>query len=410
MRSAEEILEQAGILARRIEMPKSEKEVAAIVGLARKDRMRILPLGGGTTLGVAYVPEDGVDLALDMRGLNTIRELDPGNLNMVVDSGKTIEEINRELAQVERGFMLPLDPPRSEEVTLGGCYSANSSGPLRQFYGTIRDLALGVRGVNVEGKEISFGGITVKNVSGYDLTKFLIGSAGALAIVTSVALRIWPIPDASAVCDLSFERRSDIEGFLREIRGSVLLPSAIVVKWKTASEDLKVAVGIEGHPKAVERQEKEILGMAGRHGGKGQKIEGREEMKRLLRSYVDPENLTPHTMGLKLSVPISKGLEAMLSVDDLAQKGAVEASFSLLAGNGIGFVYASEQSTGVLDELAKKVREIASSKGGHAVPLFGPRQVLMSWGPRMDPRLGRKTLKPIKDLWDPEGLLLPLGI
>ena len=410
MRSAEEILKEAGIPARRVEVPGSQEEVASLVALARKDRMRILPLGGGTSIGLAPVPEEGVDLVLDMRGLNTIRELDPGNLNMVVDAGKTIEEINRELAQVGRGFMLPLDPPRCHEVTLGGCYAANSSGPLRHLYGTMRDLALGVKGVNSEGKEVGFGGVTVKNVSGYDLTKFLIGSAGSLAIVTSVALRILPIPDASAMCEISFQRGSDLQGFLRELRGSVLLPSALVVTWKTGDEALKVVIGLEGHPKAVERQGREILDMANRHGGEGQKIEGREAMEGGLRNSVDPKRLTSQTMGLKVGVAIAKGLELMLSIEDLAAKGQVEASFSLLAGNGIGFVYATDSSTSVLEEMAKKVREIASEKGGHVVPLFGPRQILLSWGPRMDARLGRKTLKPIKQLWDPEGLLLPLGL
>lgn len=405
----EEILSEAGIGAARVEMPASEEEVESILSRAFRDRMRVLPLGGGTSLGVALLP-DQIDLVLDMRGMNSISELDPRNLNMIVEAGKTIDGINQELAGADRGFMLPLDPPLSHHATIGGCYAANMSGPLRQLYGTLRDQALGVRAVNVQGRKVGFGGITVKNVSGYDLTKFLIGSAGSLCVVTKIALRILPIPDASALCALSFPKDSDPEGFLRELRQSVLVPSAVVARWKVGDEYWRVGVGLEGHPKAVERQVRDVNEMAARHGGSGETVMGREAMREGLRRAVDPgEGSRDRSLALKVSVPISQGLAAANGIGGLALQGSLEAQVALLAGNGVLLLYARDECLEVLKEFSKGVRGVALRLGGHVMPVWGPREVLAAWGARMDPVLERNVVRPIKESWDPQGVLLPVS-
>lgn len=408
-KNAEEILKELGVEATRVEVPISEKEVQSILAKASKEKLKVLPMGGGTCLGVALLPEK-VDVALDMRGMNSIRELDPRNLNLIVEAGKSIGSINQELAQVERGFMLPLDPPRSEEATLGGAYAANMSGPLRQLYGVLRDQVLGVRGVNVEGSQVSFGGITVKNVSGYDLTKFLIGSAGSLCVVTQLAIRILPVPEASGICKLVFPSDSDLEGFLSELRQSVLLPSAVVARW-CAGEALKVlTVALEGHPKAVERQAREIQEMAVRHGGSGETLEGRETLLESLRLAVDPREDIRRTLALKVSVPIAQGLGAAKAVEDLSVRGSLKTDLALLAGNGVFFAYATDESDQLLAEFSKGVHETALRMGGHVLPVWGPRGALEAWGPRIDPVLGKKVVMPIKQSWDPLGVLLPVGL
>lgn len=408
-KSAEEILKEVGVEAARVEVPASEKEVQSILARASKEKLKVLPLGGGTSLGVAVLPEK-VDLALDMRGMNSICELDPRNLNMVVQAGKSIQSINQELAQAERGFMLPLDPPRSQEATLGGAYAANMSGPLRHLYGALRDQVLGVRAVNVEGSQVAFGGITVKNVSGYDLTKFLIGSAGSLCVVTHVALRILPVPEASGICRMEFPSESDLEGFLSELRQSVLLPSAVVARWGAGEAVKLLTVALEGHPKAVERQAREIQGMAARHGGSGKTLEGRETFVESLRLAVDPRGDIHRTLALKVSVPIARGLGTAMAVEDLAVRGSLKVDLALLAGNGVFFAYATDESDQLLREFSKGVRETALRNGGHVLPVWGTRGSLDGWGPRIDPAVGRNVVMPIKQSWDPLGVLLPAGL
>ena len=139
----------------------------------------------------------------------------------------TLDAINQFLAGQGKGFFLPLDPPLSHRATIGGVYAANGSGPLRLRYGVVRDQALGVRGADARGQEIGFGGKTVKNVSGYDLTKFLVGSGGSLCLITPSPFAFSPARGRFAL-RYRVRHGGGLEKFLAALRASVLVPSAVV--------------------------------------------------------------------------------------------------------------------------------------------------------------------------------------
>jgi hypothetical protein len=105
---------------------------------------------------------------------------------------------------------LPIDG--DEDATLGHLIDTNSTGPLRLGYGAWRDLLLGVQFSNGQGELITAGGRTVKNVAGYDLTKFMVGAWGVFGKLTTITTRTYRRPtaallattpvDASAVLEL----------------------------------------------------------------------------------------------------------------------------------------------------------------------------------------------------------------
>ena len=105
------------------------------------------------------------------------------------------------------GQRLSLDPPG--DPTVGACLARRLSGPLSHRFGTPRDLVLGVTLVLGDGTVASSGGKVVKNVAGYDLGKLVCGSEGRLALIARVALRLHPLPAASAtmVVETSDARR-----------------------------------------------------------------------------------------------------------------------------------------------------------------------------------------------------------
>lgn len=199
-----EQLASLGVRVGRIERPTKEKEAQQILAEAFQDKRTVIPCGGGTATGSGILPE-AADIALDTTGMNRVLAFDPLNLNLAVLGGMTLDAVNEFLSGQGKGFFLPLDPPLSGRATIGGIYAANSSGPLRLRYGTVRDQALGVRGADAMGREIGFGGKTVKNVSGYDLTKFFVGSAGSLGLITSISFRVQPLPEAASLGDIIFE-------------------------------------------------------------------------------------------------------------------------------------------------------------------------------------------------------------
>ena len=104
----------------------------------------------------------------------------------------------------EQKQFLPLVVPFLERATIGGIVAANSSSPLRHAYGGVRDFCLGMEFVTGEGLQAKSGGRVVKNVTGYDLHKLLIGSLGTLGVITRVNFRTFPLLPAQGTFVASF--------------------------------------------------------------------------------------------------------------------------------------------------------------------------------------------------------------
>jgi glycolate oxidase FAD binding subunit len=116
----------------------------------------------------------------------------PGDLTMTVRAGTTLAEIRA--ATAEHNQWLALDPFGSDDGTIGATTVTASAGPLATFFGTPRDLVLGVEFVTGTGAIARGGGRVVKNVAGFDLTRLMIGSWGTLGVVTEVTVRLHARP------------------------------------------------------------------------------------------------------------------------------------------------------------------------------------------------------------------------
>jgi FAD/FMN-containing dehydrogenase len=408
-------LQSLGVQVKQAEKPTEEKEAREILARAFRDRQTVFPCGGGTSLSAGVLPPS-VDLALDTTGMDKMVNFDPLNLNLEVSAGMTLDRINEFLAGQEKGFFLPLDPPWSSRATIGGAYAANSSGPLRLRYGTLRDLVLGVRGIDSRGREIAFGGKTVKNVSGYDLTKFLIGSAGSLCLVTSVAIRVYPLPDASSLCDLVFETREELEKFLAALRSSVLLPSAVLVTdlaggpgvSAAAGIRFRVMIGFEGHGLAVDRQNRDLLKLAGEFGGLGSARTGRDMMNQGIRLALEPVRSWRDPLFLKVSVPIAQAPRTFVALRRLLHDHGFMGKVALCAANGVIFLYVEGVQEGGAERLVKDLRDLIPAGGGYVAPILAHRNLLQGWGARVEPALHQLAFQPIKDRLDPTGVFPPI--
>jgi len=87
---------------------------------------------------------------------------------------------------------LPIDGDAN--LSVGDLVTNNSSGPLRLGYGHWRDLLLGAQFHNGAGELITAGGRTVKNVAGYDLTKFMVGQRGVFGTLVTITVRTYKRP------------------------------------------------------------------------------------------------------------------------------------------------------------------------------------------------------------------------
>ncbi len=183
------------IIPSAVAQPSSPEEAAEIVRFAALEKLALVPCGARTKLQIG-MPPSRYDIALDMTALNQIVHYDPGDLTLSAGAGTPIAKLNATL--LEHQQFLPLLVPWYSRSTIGGTIASGIDSPLRQFYGTARDFLIGAEFVDGTGKLCKSGGRVVKNVTGYDLHKLLIGSLGTLAVITRLNFRTFPAPIAGS--------------------------------------------------------------------------------------------------------------------------------------------------------------------------------------------------------------------
>jgi len=161
---------------------------------------------------------------------------EPAEMTVRCGAGTTVTDLDAALA--ERGQTVAL--PDWEGATVGGVLAVGRSGIRRLGYGPIRDVLLEARYVSSEGEVVKAGGPTVKNVSGFDLCRMLVGSLGTLGLLAEVVLRVRPLPAASAW----FSTSSDPF----ELLGRLHKPTSLL--WDGAT----TWALLEGHPDDIDQE------------------------------------------------------------------------------------------------------------------------------------------------------------
>jgi len=145
----------------------------------------VVPVGARTHWEVGNPPTPGVEA----RAPGGIMAYDPAELTVTAGAGTTVAALTASLG--EAGQECPLDP-RAPEATVGGVLATGLSGLRRLRYGPLRDCVLEVRFVTADGRLVKGGGPTVKNVTGYDVPRLLVGSLGTIGVLAQVTLRCQP--------------------------------------------------------------------------------------------------------------------------------------------------------------------------------------------------------------------------
>jgi FAD/FMN-containing dehydrogenase len=183
-----------GIAPTAFAKPASADQAAEIVRFAAKENLSVIPVGARTKLFSAPTPAR-YDVALDLTALDDVAHYDPADLTVSIGAGMPLAKLNTMLR--EQNQFLPLLVPYYSHATIGGAIASGLDSPLRNAYGTARDFLLGAEFIEGNGAQVKSGGRVVKNVTGYDLHKLLIGSFGTLAVITRLNFRTFPLPETT---------------------------------------------------------------------------------------------------------------------------------------------------------------------------------------------------------------------
>lgn len=175
---------------------------------------------GGVDLGPVWIVghQSRVSAPEHLRQVSApagIVELQPDEMTVVCGAGTPINELQIELRKVGQYVNLPLG--QNESGTVGGALAEGRSDIYRLGRGPVRDTLLQVRYVNHDGLIVTAGGPTVKNVSGFDLCRLMVGSRGKLGYFGETILRTRPLPQSSRWFKIMDVDESAIESLLRLI-------------------------------------------------------------------------------------------------------------------------------------------------------------------------------------------------
>ena len=261
--------------------PEDEQNVSEIIRKNYKKNLPIEIVGSNSKKFIGYNLQTAK--TLDFSNLTGIVEYLPEELYIKVKAGtplnlieETLEKNNQQLAfePIDFGF---IQNGKSNKGTIGGYVSCNFAGSRRFKLGSVRDHILGFRGVNGKGDIIKSGGIVVKNVTGYDLSKVVTGSFGTLVALTEVTLKVSPKKPSQSTIAIHTEDLKKVsqlfDKFLNssnEISGSVYIPDEPKNKKFELNKnqifkfnDLKyegsfLAFRLEGDKKSIEERKKNL--------------------------------------------------------------------------------------------------------------------------------------------------------
>jgi FAD/FMN-containing dehydrogenase len=178
--------------------PGSTDDVAAVVALARRHRVALVPQGGNTSLVAGAVPLAG-EVVVSLRRIDDLAPVDVSAGQVTVGAGVTLTDL---AAHAEAaGLAFGVDIGARDSATVGGMVATNAGGLHVVRHGAMRAQVIGVEAVLGTGDVISRLSGLVKDNTGYDLAQMLCGSEGTLGVVTRARLRLVP-PDAHVVAAL----------------------------------------------------------------------------------------------------------------------------------------------------------------------------------------------------------------
>ncbi|MYX95064.1 FAD-binding protein [Streptomyces sp. SID486] len=173
-------------------LPAGHDEVLAVLRACAAHRLAVVPFGGGTSVVGGLAPQRGAFVALDLRRMNGLLELDPVSRTAVLQPGLRAPEAEALLA--EQGYTLGHFPQSFEWATIGGFAAARSSGQASAGYGRFDEMVLALTVATPEGTLET--GRAPRSAAGPDLRQLILGSEGAFGVITSVTVRIRPLPES----------------------------------------------------------------------------------------------------------------------------------------------------------------------------------------------------------------------
>ena len=408
--------------------PTTAQEISEILKLANKERIPVTPRGGGTNVSGGSVPIQG-GIVLCTTKMNKILKIDKENLTATVEPGVVLMDFNVALAK--EGLFFPPDPQSFLGATMGGVIAENAGGPACVKYGVTKQYVLGLEVVLPTGDLITVGGLTMKNVQGYDLTMLFTGSEGTLGVVSTAHLMLKPLPPARKTLLAVFDDVVVAGENVYRVLESGVVPGKIefLDNWVINSIERMQPMGlpkdaqavlifeVDGVAEAVDKEADQIVKVCKKHGAKEVRVakdqaEADQYWTARRAGFAAVFSAAPTVLSEDITVPRNKIPDFIKKVKEVCDLRGLE--HNIIGHAGDGNLHPSVL-TDIKDEKQYKkavqaIEEIVAYavtvggvlSGEHGIGLEKQKFLKKA----MDPR-AIDIMKGIKKILDPNNILNP---
>ncbi|MBP1933902.1 FAD-binding oxidoreductase [Ammoniphilus resinae] len=404
------------------------QELAELVRYANEYKIPVYPRGQSTSLSGGPLPVKG-GMVFDLSVMDNILEVDDEDLVAIVSPGVLTSAIHA--AAEKKGLMYPPDPSSSHVSTIGGNLAENSGGPRGLKYGVTKDYVIGLEVITPQGEIIKTGGRTVKNVTGYDLTKLIVGSEGTLGIITKAILRLIPKPPSSETVMAVFNSLVDSGRAISKVLSSGILPAkmelmdqaSIVAVENYQPSNLPVdaeaiiLIELDGHPAAVKEEAEQVAKVCREVGAREVIVPQTPQEKAEVwkaRKLVSPAivRIKPTKISEDATVPRSQIPEMCRRLQQIKEKYNIHLVVFGHAGDGNLHpnIIADKSDIEEMQRVEQAVAEIFQAAIELGGTLSGEHGIGTMKAPFMEMELGASGLdmmKRIKEAWDPNNIMNP---
>ncbi|WP_027416755.1 FAD-binding oxidoreductase [Aneurinibacillus terranovensis] len=407
---------------------KNVEELAELVKFANREKVPVYPRGQATCLSGGPLPVKG-GMVFDLSIMDDVLEINEEDLIAIVSPGVLTSDIHK--AAEQKGLMYPPDPSSSHVSTIGGNLAENSGGPRGLKYGVTKDYVIGLEIITPQGEIIQTGGRTVKNVTGYDLTKLIVGSEGTLGIITKAILRLIPKPPASETVMAIFDSLVDAGRAISKILSSGILPSKMELMDQASivavenyepsglpkDADAMILIELDGHPAAVRDEAEQVSQVCKEVGVREVRVPQTKAEKEDVwkaRKLVSPAivRIKPTKISEDATVPRSKIPEMCRRLQEIKKKYNLHLVVFGHAGDGNLHpnIIADKSDKEEMLRVEKAVAEIFEAAIALGGTLSGEHGIGTMKAPFMEMELGAAGLnmmKSIKQALDPNNIMNP---
>jgi glycolate oxidase len=329
--------------------PRTTDEVAACVRIARRHRRAFVARGAGTGLAGGAIPLDGAVVIVTTR-MDSVLSVDVDQRVAWVQPGVVNLDLDRALAGTSLHFAP--DPSSQQACTVGGNVANNSGGPHCLKYGVTSSHVLALEVVLPDGEVAVVGGLD-PDPAGYDLRGVVVGGEGTLGVVTKVAVRLTPDPEAVRTLLVDYASAEAAAATVSAVVAAGIVPAAIEMMDAPITRAVEAFVGagypldaaavllieIDGAVAAVDDDVRRVEAIALATGARSVRIAGSETERALWwkarkNAFGAVARVKPNYYLHDTVVPRRSLVEVMRAVGEIAERHDLLVMNVFHAGDG----------------------------------------------------------------------------